>query len=77
MERAHACAILQIHMQGGKFHLPQRKECFANKSIQNNYELFKRKSVLLRNNVSVQGHLPVHFIKCVTQNILCDGKKRF
>ena len=43
MERAHACAILQIHMLGGKFHLPQRKECFANKSIQNNYELFKRK----------------------------------
>ena len=43
MERVHACAILQIYMQRGKFHLPQRKQCFTTKSIRNNYELFKIK----------------------------------
>ena len=79
MERVYACGILQIYMQRGKIHLPQRK-CFTTKSIPDNYKLLKEneknygfsKTICLSTRTS-----SVHLFNCVAQNILCNGNKSF
>lgn len=55
MERVHASGVLQAHMSGRNFHLPQRKKCFQPKVSETIMSFLKKDEknyLLLRNNLS-------------------------
>ena len=55
MERVHASSVLQAHMSGRNFHLPQRKKCFQPKVSETIMSFLKKDEknyLLLRNNLS-------------------------